>query len=215
MSKLYLNFGAGNPTKEWINLDSSPFFLVPKVFHQLSDFLGLSDRSKLFLRYPYQYYKFVAGKQLPFTGRSLKAVYLSHVLEHLTVSEIEALFVEFERVLEKNGIIRILVPDLEGNIQTARDTRQSCWFSLDAELLTIPQELKFNKLRAALEAINGFPSFHKTLIFTEKVEQYFSKKWKVTMQLKYLESAIPLTILKQVENKERVTGSVVFELQLK
>ena len=183
MSHVYLNFGAGNPTKTWVNLDSSPFFLFPKVVHTILDTLSLSTRSQLFLKHPYQYYKYVTGKRLPFANKSVDAVYLSHVLEHLSVSEIDALFSEFARIIKPQGSVRVILPDLEGNIETAQKKSSSCWYSLDSGLLTLPTELKTNTVRAALEAISGFPSFHKTLIFKDKIKKHFSKKWTVSLEL--------------------------------
>lgn len=50
---------------------------------------------------------------LPFADGSFDAVYHSHVLEHLTPKDGEALLRECRRVLVPGGILRIVVPDLE------------------------------------------------------------------------------------------------------
>ena len=50
---------------------------------------------------------------IPFKKESFDVVYHSHVLEHFTKTDGEKLLGECYRVLKKNGIIRIAVPDLE------------------------------------------------------------------------------------------------------
>ena len=51
--------------------------------------------------------------QFPYPDNTFDAIYSSHVLEHLTVKEANALLKEVYRVLKKGGIFRIVVPDLE------------------------------------------------------------------------------------------------------
>ncbi|MBW4633620.1 MAG: methyltransferase domain-containing protein [Iphinoe sp. HA4291-MV1] len=55
---------------------------------------------------------------LPFPDNSLDVVYSSHVLEHFSREEGERLIRECFRILKPNGILRIVVPDLE---QTCRE----------------------------------------------------------------------------------------------
>lgn len=52
-------------------------------------------------------------KGLPFPNASFDACYSSHVLEHLTLEEANKLLAEKRRVLKPQGIIRVVVPDLE------------------------------------------------------------------------------------------------------
>lgn len=56
-------------------------------------------------------YDITAG--LPFEDNSFDAVYHSHVLEHLDPRDGEALLDECFRVLRPNGVLRIVVPNLE------------------------------------------------------------------------------------------------------
>lgn len=206
-NKIYLNFGAGNPVAKWTNLDSSPFFMLPKLFHLLIDLLKLSKRSKQYLSYQYQYYKFSIDSQLPFKNNSVEAIHTSHVLEHLSVEENEHFFTESYRILKKGGVLRIIVPNLENNI-----TLNQFLFSLEKKLLTLPTELKKNAFRAMLEAAHGFPSFHKTLFVEKHISQYFKDKWKVSKKLKYLQSAIPKSLLTCVEQEIRTKDALIFEL---
>jgi len=50
---------------------------------------------------------------LPFAGQTFDAVYHSHLLEHLDVEQGQNLVAECFRVLRPEGILRIVVPDLE------------------------------------------------------------------------------------------------------
>jgi predicted SAM-dependent methyltransferase len=54
---------------------------------------------------------------IPLPTDSMEVVYHSHVLEHFTKLQAELFIQECFRVLKKNGIIRIAVPDLEGIIK--------------------------------------------------------------------------------------------------
>jgi SAM-dependent methyltransferase len=55
---------------------------------------------------------------LPFEAESYDAVYHSHVLEHLTPSHAAIMMHECYRVLRPGGIVRVVVPDLEGIART-------------------------------------------------------------------------------------------------
>src|SRR5579871_2098668 len=50
---------------------------------------------------------------LPFSDRSFDVVYHSHILEHLDRESGASLMRECYRVLKPNGILRVVVPDLE------------------------------------------------------------------------------------------------------
>lgn len=56
-------------------------------------------------------------KGLPYPDGSFDAVYHSHVLEHLDPTSAEAMLRECVRVLKPEGVLRIVVPDLEGIAQ--------------------------------------------------------------------------------------------------
>jgi SAM-dependent methyltransferase len=51
---------------------------------------------------------------LPFAAGSFAAVYAAHVLEHLAPVEATRLLTEARRLLAPGGVVRIVVPDLEG-----------------------------------------------------------------------------------------------------
>jgi len=53
-------------------------------------------------------------RPLPFASASCTAVYAAHVLEHLVPAEARRLVAEIHRVLAPGGVVRLVVPDLEG-----------------------------------------------------------------------------------------------------
>lgn len=54
---------------------------------------------------------------LPFPAESFTAVYAAHVVEHLAPIEARRLLGEIRRLLAAGGIVRIVVPDLEGIVR--------------------------------------------------------------------------------------------------
>jgi len=58
-------------------------------------------------------FNLVKDLPLPFDDLSIKGVYSSHCLEHLTASEVVKLLQESYRILKPGGIIRITVPDMD------------------------------------------------------------------------------------------------------
>ncbi|MDX1959891.1 MAG: methyltransferase domain-containing protein [Leptospiraceae bacterium] len=52
-------------------------------------------------------------KGLPYSDGSFTAIYHSHVLEHFTIKDAKNFMKECYRILEKDGVIRMVIPDLE------------------------------------------------------------------------------------------------------
>ena len=50
---------------------------------------------------------------LPFENDLFDGIYSSHFLEHLSIEQARFVIIDAKRVLKKNGILRIVVPDLE------------------------------------------------------------------------------------------------------
>lgn len=83
-----VNVGCGRVWhRDWVNLDHRP--TSPHVRH------------------------FDIRKPLPFPDGTVDAVYASHVLEHLDMAEGRRLLAECRRILKRDGVVRIVVPDLE------------------------------------------------------------------------------------------------------
>lgn len=56
-------------------------------------------------------------KNLPYPDKEFDVCYSSHVLEHLTQIDAKNLLLESYRILKPNGIIRVVVPDLESIVK--------------------------------------------------------------------------------------------------
>ena len=83
-----LNFGCGSTFHpDWVNLDTAPVS-TQVIAHDLR-------------------------RGFPFADETFDVVYGSHVLEHLDPAEAIRLLNECFRVLKPNGIVRVVVPDLE------------------------------------------------------------------------------------------------------
>ncbi len=86
--KVLLNLGCGGNFRDgWINIDiNSPY---PEVKN------------------------YDLRKGIPFDNETADFIYSSHMLEHLSKSDAEKFISECYRVLKKDGILRLAVPDLE------------------------------------------------------------------------------------------------------
>jgi len=71
-------------------------------------------------------------KGIPFADSTFEVVYHSHVLEHFSKIEAENFMHECFRVLKRNGIIRIAIPNLEGIV--------NCYTRLIAQLKVNPDD---------------------------------------------------------------------------
>lgn len=102
---LMLNLGCGNRTHDaWVNID-----------HSLKASLKALWFVRPFLKIPnpagYLHHNLRDG--IPFPDGSADVVYSSHVLEHLERKDALPFMLEIYRVLKRNGILRLVVPDLE------------------------------------------------------------------------------------------------------
>lgn len=112
--KLHLGCGLNTP-EGWLNVDGSwnarlakhPF--LKKILRRLK----LLPQSQLEIKWNPDIFIHDLKKPLPFENDSFGAVYASHVLEHLYLSQARNLLKECFRVLKPGGILRIMVPDLE------------------------------------------------------------------------------------------------------
>ena len=72
-------------------------------------------------------------RPLPFPAGSFQAVYAAHVLEHLVPAEATRLLAEAWRLLAPGGIVRIVVPDLEGIVRAYLTSLEQASGSRSAE----------------------------------------------------------------------------------
>ena len=112
-----VNLGSGTDIVEgWANIDKSwntylsKFPTIKKLLYKLGliseGTFGANWRGKKVIRHD-------VTKGLPFESESVDVIYCSHLLEHLTYNKARKVCQEAYRVLKKNGIIRVVVPDLK------------------------------------------------------------------------------------------------------
>lgn len=110
MKEIKVNLGCGNQTPEgWINVDYSLGSRLAKVplFSLFNSQFKLFDSSwnpDIFLH--------DLRKKFPWSDGEVDIVYSSHTLEHLNKHQGLQFLRECYRVLKKDGLIRIVVPDL-------------------------------------------------------------------------------------------------------
>jgi SAM-dependent methyltransferase len=111
MENGYVQFGCGISALEgWRNFDAGPAFWLQKHLPFTKSILI----RKGFPDYPVErieYGDIITGSAVPVN--SVKAVYCSHVLEHLTLSEFRRAVRSVFTCLEPGGRFRIVVPDLD------------------------------------------------------------------------------------------------------
>jgi SAM-dependent methyltransferase len=113
-----LNLGCGpkvSTSPEVINVDWSLYLVLKKsnLLRPLARKVLKGERLKRFENLPGNIIVHDLSKGLPFESNSIDVVYHSHVLEHLDRNIASDFLLEIKRVLRKDGIQRIVVPDLE------------------------------------------------------------------------------------------------------
>ena len=112
---VYLQYGCGWCAPEgWLNFDASPTLRFERM-----PLLGrLYTRNEKRFPAGARYGNVVRG--LPLPDDSCAAVYCSHVLEHLALDELRAALAESRRLLRPGGRFRLVVPDLEREVEHYR-----------------------------------------------------------------------------------------------
>lgn len=111
-----LNLGSGiNGLADWINIDNSynaRLVKWPKLRYLL---YKMGFITKDLYEVPWERSNIMihdVRKKLPFDDGSFDYIYSSHLIEHLEKKEAEDLLRDCLRILKKNGIIRVVTPDL-------------------------------------------------------------------------------------------------------
>jgi SAM-dependent methyltransferase len=104
----YVQFGCGWTAPEtWTNFDASPTLRFERLPVVGKLWTPNAQRFPRNVRYG------DVLRGLPLAAGSARAVYSSHVLEHLPRNDVERAIGEAFRVLEPGGTFRMVVPDLE------------------------------------------------------------------------------------------------------
>jgi SAM-dependent methyltransferase len=116
---MHLNLGCGTHVVDgWVNVDFAPGARLA----QLPAFAALNRRLRLF-NLPWSPGILIHDLRRPFpwADGSVRAVYSSHTLEHLTREEGRRFLKDCHRVLHSGGIIRLVVPDLRAHVREYLD----------------------------------------------------------------------------------------------
>lgn len=111
MKSDYVQFGCGTSAPDsWRNFDAGPAFWLQKYLPFSKSILVRQG----YPEYPVhniEYGNVIHG--LPVAANSAKAVYCSHVLEHLALSEFRRSIRNVYAYLVRGGVFRLVVPDIE------------------------------------------------------------------------------------------------------
>jgi len=114
MEFMKLNLGCASQVPEgWVNVD----YALGARFVKIPFFRAFNRKVKLFnLDWNEKIYLHDLTKKFPWNDSSVDIVYSSHTLEHFSKEDGRRFLAECHRVLRKNCIIRIVVPDLHRNV---------------------------------------------------------------------------------------------------
>ena len=109
-----LNLGCGHQVPDgWINIDNA----LGARFAKIPFFRALNRKLRLFnLEWSEKIYLHDLTRKFPWADSTIDVAYSSHTLEHFSREEGRRFLSECHRVLRKDGIIRIVVPNLQNNI---------------------------------------------------------------------------------------------------
>jgi SAM-dependent methyltransferase len=116
-----LNLGCGpNAPAGWVNVDGSwNAWLSNHVYlHKTLMAFGLFGKKSPGAQWNVRPIVHDLTEPLPFEDNTIFAVYGAHVLEHLYLVDAQRLLGECKRVLQPNGVIRLVVPDLHSMAAT-------------------------------------------------------------------------------------------------
>jgi len=154
-----INLGCGiRVHPKWTNVDFTPYtqlrkrLWLAKLLHKTGILSDLRWHRLNELPENICSWNFMRG--IPFPNDSFDAVYHSHFLEHLNKDDAPDFLLECYRVCKPNGIIRIVVPDLEGIISKYMDAingigakREGAWEAYDTTLYDLfDQMVRFNSV---------------------------------------------------------------------
>lgn len=104
----YVHYGCGfNAPEEWRNFDASPTLR----FERMPLIGKLYTRNDSRFPANVEYGDIIKG--LPVKNSSCRAVFCSHVFEHLAFNEFNIALHNTYKILSQNGVFRFVVPDLE------------------------------------------------------------------------------------------------------
>jgi hypothetical protein len=113
---VYIQYGCGLCAPEgWLNFDSSPNLIIERLpvlgfFYSGKKYVGEHPTRMKFPK-NIQFGDIVQG--LPVKNTSVKGIYASHVLEHLSYEDFQSAINNTFDLLISEGIFRLIVPDIK------------------------------------------------------------------------------------------------------
>ncbi len=202
--RVLINLGCGNhPPKGWVNVDYS----LGARFAKLPLFNIVNRKLKFFtLEWDHDILIHDLRKPFPWDDCSIDVIYSSHTLEHFTQYEGRTFLQECHRVLKNNGLIRILVPDLQAIVLQYLDEKLPVDEFIERRLI------RYDKggdgwLRRLFAPLFRFP--HKCMYDTKSLLQLMKELGFNVSPQKPFKSEIPE--IQQIELAGRTGGVVIVE----
>ena len=150
MAEQYVQFGSG-PTapKSFRNFDAGPAFWLQKHVPITKSLL----RRRGFPDYPPNIEYCDVSQGFPVTPGTVKLVYCSHVLEHMTLEDFRATLRHTFTILQPGGTFRMVLPDLELLTRAyleSHDPEAASRFMRDSHLGIETTSVGLNKFSKAL-----------------------------------------------------------------
>ncbi len=152
--KYRINIGCGKtPTENWLNFDNSYSIILANspLKYWIAKNLKILNKDQIeyinWIKKNNIYYADVA-KKIPLPNESAECIYTSHMLEHLSRKEANSFLNESLRVLEKDGILRVAVPDLKIAVSIYNETQDADAFM--ESILVAPPTLETIKQKISL-----------------------------------------------------------------
>ncbi len=152
-----LNLGCGSQVPDnWTNVD----YALGARFTKIPFFRAINKKVKLFNSdWNDKIYLHNLKKKFPWKDSSIEIIYSSHTLEHFSKEDGFRFLSECHRVLRKNGIIRIVVPDLRYDVMEYIEGR--IYADDFVEKLGVLSVNSTNPIKARLSPFFEFP--HKCM----------------------------------------------------
>jgi SAM-dependent methyltransferase len=148
-TNLYVHYGCGVTAPDnWLNFDATPTLRIQKI-----PVIGKLLASRLKgLTFPEHILYGDIVKGLPLPNHSCKAIYCSHVLEHLSRQDCVIALRNTYQLLQPGGVFRCVLPDLEKYIiryqsDKAAGKINAADIFMEGSYLGIPQRAKGFKNR--------------------------------------------------------------------
>ncbi|HEY3874571.1 MAG TPA: methyltransferase domain-containing protein [Candidatus Kapabacteria bacterium] len=88
------------------------------------------------------YFQLDIRRPLPFAAGSVKFAFVEHVLEHLDFrDDVPKFLAEVNRILEMNGVIRIVVPNAQRYLEAYVANKPDVWNALGWDLANMPDDI--------------------------------------------------------------------------